>query len=58
VRKIYKENLNRPPPLANYSVTIPPGDDDALCRPSSPGIEENGRIIRTHGLDADQTRLP
>ena len=57
LRKIYKENLNRTfPRLANYSVTIPPGGrTDALVQTIITWHEENGRIIRTHGLDADQT---
>ncbi len=57
LRKIYKENLNRTfPRLANYSVTIPPGGrTDALVQTIITWREESGRMIRTHGLDADQT---
>jgi len=56
VRHIYKERLSRPFPwLDNYTVTIPPGGrTDALVQTV---IVWNwqGRMIRTRGLDADQT---
>ncbi|MGI6232819.1 MAG: alpha-isopropylmalate synthase regulatory domain-containing protein [Prevotella sp.] len=57
LRKIYKEKLNRTfPLLANYSVTIPPGGrTDALVQTVITWKGDNGRMIRTHGLDADQT---
>ena len=57
LRKIYKDNLNRTfPRLANYTVTIPPGGHtDALVQTVITWHEQTGRIIRTHGLDADQT---
>ncbi|MGI6242362.1 MAG: alpha-isopropylmalate synthase regulatory domain-containing protein [Prevotella sp.] len=57
LRKIYKENLNRTfPRLANYTVSIPPGGHtDALVQTVIVWHEESGRIIRTQGLDADQT---
>jgi D-citramalate synthase len=56
LRKIYKENLGRTfPKLSNYSVTIPPGGrTDALVQTVI--TWRNGeKIIRTRGLDADQT---
>lgn len=55
VRKIYKENLNRPfPMLTNYTVSIPPGGrTDALVQ-TNITWEHNGHIIKTRGLDADQ----
>ena len=56
LRKIYKENLGRTfPILSNYSVTIPPGGrTDALVQTVI--TWRNGeKIIRTRGLDADQT---
>lgn len=57
LRKIYKENLNRTfPRLANYTVSIPPGGHtDALVQTVIIWHEESGRLIRTQGLDADQT---
>lgn len=56
LRKIYKENLNRTFPLLdNYAVTIPPGGrTDALVQTVITWRNED-RIIRTRGLDADQT---
>lgn len=56
VRKIYKETLCRKfPMLKNYAVSIPPGGrTDAFVQTDITwGFEE--RIIRTRGLDADQT---
>lgn len=56
LRKIYKENLDRTfPALSNYSVSIPPGGrTDALVQAVI--TWQNGeKIIRTRGLDADQT---
>lgn len=57
LRKVYKENLNRTfPRLANYTVTIPPGGHtDALVQTIITWQCDGGRVIRTHGLDADQT---
>lgn len=57
LRKIYRENLNRTfPRLANYSVTIPPGGHtDALVQTVITWHGDDGKLIRTHGLDADQT---
>lgn len=56
LRKIYKEKMNRTfPVLANYAVTIPPGGrTDALVQTVI--TWRNGeRLLRTRGLDADQT---
>jgi len=56
LHKIYKENLNRTfPILANYAVTIPPGGrTDALVQTVI--TWRNGdKLLRTRGLDADQT---
>ena len=56
LRKIYKVNLDRTfPILANYAVTIPPGGrTDALVQTVI--TWRNGdKVIRTRGLDADQT---
>lgn len=57
LRKVYKVNLNRTfPRLANYSVSIPPGGHtDALVQTIITWHGQDGRDIRTHGLDADQT---
>ena len=56
LRKIYRENLNRTfPILANYSVTIPPGGrTDALVQ-AFITWHDGDHLIRTKGLDADQT---
>ncbi len=56
LRYIYKKNLDRTfPILANYSVTIPPGGrTDALVQ-TVISWHYNGGILRTRGLDADQT---
>lgn len=55
--KVYKEKLDRTfPLLKNYAVTIPPGGrTDALVQCVITWQGENGHVIRTHGLDADQT---
>ena len=43
------------PILANYQVTIPPGGrTDALVQ-TVITWNDNGKMIRTRGLDADQT---
>ena len=57
MRKIYKEYLNRTfPVLENYAVSIPPGGrTDALVQTVITWQMRDGRIIRTRGLDADQT---
>ena len=56
LRYIYKKYLNRTfPILANYQVTIPPGGrTDALVQTVISWHYNNG-ILRTRGLDADQT---
>lgn len=56
LRKIYKERLDRTfPTLANYAVSIPPGGrTDALVQTVI--TWRNGdKLLRTRGLDADQT---
>ena len=56
LRKIYKTKLNRTfPLLENYNVTIPPGGrTDALVQTVI--TWRNGdKLLRTRGLDADQT---
>jgi len=57
LRYIYKKYLNRTfPILHNYSVTIPPGGrTDALVQTTIMWRQDDGRLIRTRGLDADQT---
>ena len=56
LRYIYKKYLDRPLPLLqNYAVTIPPGGrTDALVQ-TVITWNDNGRLLRTRGLDADQT---
>ncbi len=56
LRYIYKKYLNRTfPILANYQVTIPPGGrTDALVQ-TVISWDYKGGILRTRGLDADQT---
>ena len=56
LRYIYKKYLNRTfPILQNYAVTIPPGGrTDALVQ-TVITWNDNGKILRTRGLDADQT---
>ena len=56
LRYIYKKYLDRTfPLLANYAVTIPPGGrTDALVQ-TVITWNDNGRLLRTRGLDADQT---
>ena len=57
LRKIYKEYLDRTfPLLENYAVTIPPGGrTDALVQTVITWQMDSGRLLRTRGLDADQT---
>jgi D-citramalate synthase len=57
LRKIYKENLNRTfPLLENYAVSIPPGGrTDALVQTVITWQMGDGRLLRTRGLNADQT---
>ena len=56
LRYIYKKYLNRTfPILANYQVSIPPGGrTDALVQTVITWHHKNG-LLRTRGLDADQT---
>lgn len=56
LRYIYKKYLGRTfPILQNYAVTIPPGGrTDALVQ-TVITWNDDGRILRTRGLDADQT---
>ena len=56
LRKIYKNSLNRTfPILANYSVSIPPGGrTDALVQTVITWRNAD-KVIKTRGLDADQT---
>ena len=56
LRYIYKKYLNRTfPILANYQVSIPPGGrTDALVQTVISWHHEGG-LLRTRGLDADQT---
>ncbi len=56
IRHIYKNKLGRKFPwLANYTVTIPPGGrTDALVQ-TVIDWEFEGKNMRTHALDADQT---
>ena len=56
LRYIYRKYLNRTfPTLANYQVTIPPGGrTDALVQAVISWHYKDG-ILRTRGLDADQT---
>ncbi len=56
LRYIYKKYLDRTfPILANYQVTIPPGGrTDALVQ-TVISWHYNGGLLRTRGLDADQT---
>jgi D-citramalate synthase len=57
MRKIYREYLDRTfPLLENYAVSIPPGGrTDALVQTVITWRREDGRLLRTRGLDADQT---
>ncbi len=56
IRAIYRDKLNHEfPRLVNYSVNIPPGGrTDALVH-TVITWEYYGRVIKTRGLDADQT---
>ena len=56
LRFIYRKYLGRTfPLLANYAVTIPPGGrSDALVQ-TVITWDDHGRLLRTRGLDADQT---
>ncbi len=56
IRHIYKDKLGRKFPwLTNYNVTIPPGGrTDALVQ-TTIEWEHDGRAIKTHAVDVDQT---
>ena len=56
MRKIYRERLGRTfPTLENYAVSIPPGGrTDALVQ-TVITWRSGEKILRTRGLDADQT---
>ena len=56
MRKIYRERLGRTfPTLENYAVSIPPGGrTDALVQ-TVITWRSGAKILRTRGLDADQT---
>jgi D-citramalate synthase len=56
LRYIYRKYLDRTiPSLQNYQVSIPPGGrTDALVQ-TVITWNDNGRVFRTRGLDADQT---
>lgn len=56
MRKIYRERLGRTfPTLENYAVSIPPGGrTDALVQ-TAITWRSGEKILRTRGLDADQT---
>lgn len=57
LRKIYKEELGRTFPLLhNYAVSIPPGGrTDALVQTIITWRRDDGLLLRTRGIDADQT---
>ncbi len=56
VRTIYKQRLRREfPMLTNYTVNIPPGGQtDALVH-TTITWDYKGHVVKTRGLDADQT---
>lgn len=56
LRHIYKETLGRKfPMLTDYTVMIPPGGRTDAFVQTAITWSYDGRIIRTRGLDADQT---
>ena len=56
LRHIYKNKLDRNFPwLSNYSVTIPPGGRTDAFVQTVITWQWEGRVLRTRGLDADQT---
>lgn len=56
IRHIYRDKLGRKFPwLSNYNVTIPPGGRTDAFVQTVITWTWNDRIIRTRGLDADQT---
>lgn len=57
LREIYEKRLGRQLPLlTGYAVGIPPGGrTDAFVQTTISWTHPDGRIVRTHGFDADQT---
>lgn len=57
LRRIYRDKLGRQlPDLMNYAVSIPPGGrTDALVQTVITWRMLDGKVVRTRGLDADQT---
>lgn len=57
LRRIYRDNLGRQlPDLLNYAVSIPPGGrTDALVQTLISWKLEDGSVLRTRAVDADQT---
>ena len=57
LRRIYRDKLDRQlPDLLNYAVSIPPGGrTDALVQTVISWKLEDGSILRTRAVDADQT---
>lgn len=57
LREIYEKRLGRPlPQLTGYAVGIPPGGrTDAFVQTTISWMHSDGRMVRTHGFDADQT---
>lgn len=57
LRRIYRDKLGRQlPDLLNYAVSIPPGGrTDALVQTVISWKLEDGSVLRTRALDADQT---
>lgn len=54
--KIYKEDLGKEHPiLVDYKVSIPPGGKTDALVEAKISWSNNGQIIHTRGLDADQT---
>lgn len=57
LRNIYRKTLGRTfPMLENYTVSIPPGGrTDALVQTQISWRMQDGKVLRTRALDADQT---
>ncbi|MDR1005035.1 MAG: 2-isopropylmalate synthase [Prevotellaceae bacterium] len=56
LRKVYKERLGRTfPMLTNYAVTIPPGGRTDAFVQTVITWNHHDKLVRTRGLDADQT---
>jgi D-citramalate synthase len=56
VRHVYKNRLGRKFPwLSNYTVSIPPGGRTDAFVQTVITWQWEGRVLRTRGLDADQT---